>query len=128
MRMTLVLAKVIAAALVLVVGCLSSAHASFINSPVPGNAFITEAGRDWAWAMPVPSDGSGGFGVLVDLTFQGPLGWHVPTAADLAVAPLATHFLFAGANVPFNGTDAVSGATFQATNGAYTGAGACAAP
>ena len=30
--------------------------------------------------------------------------------------------------MPFNGSDPVSGATFAATNAAYTGAGACATP
>ena len=47
------------------------------------------------------------------------------------MAPLATDFLFPGANVPFNGTDPVSGATFQVTNAVYEAAdsaGACATP
>jgi hypothetical protein len=49
----------------------------------------------------------------------------------LASAPLATDFLFAGANVPFNGTDPVSGATFSAVSADYTAAasaGAVATP
>jgi PEP-CTERM motif-containing protein len=103
------------------------AEASFLNAPVPVNAYITIGGLDWAWASPLPSDGSAGAGA-VDLSFQGALGWRIPTAADLLSAPLATQFLFPGGNVPFNGADPVSGANFQATNATYTGDGACAAP
>ena len=117
-----------AAAFALAVTFATSAQAALINTPVPTNAYITLGGLDWAWAMPVPSDGSGGFGVFIDLSVQGPLGWRVPTAAELALAPLATQFLFAGANVPFNGVDPISGASFAATNANYTGDGACAAP
>ena len=104
------------------------ARASLINIPVPNNAFITLNGYDWAWAMPVPSDGSGGFGVFIDLSVQGPLGWRVPTLAELASAPLATDFIFPGANVPLGGIDPISGAVFAATNSDLTGAAACAAP
>jgi hypothetical protein len=103
------------------------AEAALINDPLPANAFITVGGFDWAWAMPVPSDGSG-FGVVIDLSVQGAFGWRVPTAAELLLAPLATAFLFPGANVPFGGTDPVSGASFMATNATYTGDGACASP
>ena len=117
-----------AAAIALAVICATSAQAAIINTPVPTNAYITVGGLDWAWAMPVPSDGSGGFGVFIDLSVQGPLGWHVPSAAELALAPLAIQFLFPGANVPFNGIDPISGASFSATNPNYTGDGACAAP
>lgn len=104
--------------------CLSlapSAHA-ILNVPVPSNAYITIGGFDWAWASPLPG---------ADLSFQGTLGWRIPTAAELLSAPLATDFLFPGANVPFNGTDPISGATFQATNTAYANAasaGAVATP
>jgi hypothetical protein len=98
------------------------AQAQIINAPVPANAYITRNGLDWAWASPVPG---------ADLTFQAGQGWRIPTALELQSAPLATDFLFAGGNVPFNGTDPVSGARFQATNAAYTSAasaGACATP
>jgi hypothetical protein len=78
---------------------------------------------DWAWANPLPGPGNG-----FDLSFQSSLGWHIPTPGELASAPLATDFLFAGGNVPFGGADPVSGANFQATNAAYTGDGACASP
>lgn len=114
-------------AAVLAVGSIGGAAASLVNTPVPGNAFINQDGLDWAWAMPVPPDGSFG-GIFIDLSVQGPLGWRLPTAAELLLAPLATDFLFAGGNVPFGGVDPVSGASFAATNGAYTGPGACAAP
>lgn len=103
------------------------AQAAIINTPVPANAFITLNGYDWAWAMPVPSDGTG-FGVFIDLSVQGPLGWRVPTLAELALAPLAVDFMFAGANVPLGGSDPVSGANFQVTNASLTGPAACAAP
>lgn len=98
------------------------ANAAYINTPLPSNAYITHNGLDWAWAFPLPA-ASG-----LDLSFQSAYGWHIASAAELALAPLATDFLFVGGNVPFNGADPVSGAAFQATNGAYVGAGACATP
>ncbi len=101
----------------------TSANAAFLDAPVPANAYISQNGLDWAWANPLPGPGNG-----FDLSFQGALGWHIPTAQELALAPLATDFLFAGGNVPFNGSDPVSGANFQATNGAYNNDGACATP
>ena len=110
-------------------GFASSASAVIINSPVPTNAYISQSGLDWAWAFPCPA--AGGFcgdGSAIDLTYQSTQGWRLPTALELAIAPLATDFLFAGANVPFNGSDGVSGATFAFTNGNYTGDGACATP
>lgn len=103
------------------------AQASILNVPVPTNAYITQGGLDWAWASPVPADGSGGFGVQVDLSYQGQFGWRLPTAAELAFAPNATDFMFQGANVPFGGFG-VDGASFQATNGSLTGDAACASP
>lgn len=97
-------------------------HASFINTQVPTNAYITFGGLDWAWAFPLPaSDG-------IDLSTQSAFGWRLPTAAELANSPDATDFVFAGANVPFGGTDFVSGATFQATNANLKGDAACATP
>ena len=92
------------------------------NVPLPSNAYITMGGLDWAWAAPLPHSS-----FTNPLSYQGGLGWRLPTAAELAAAPLATDFLFAGGNVPFNGSDPISGSTFSATNGAYTGDGACAA-
>lgn len=99
-----------------------TAQAAFLDSPVPSNAYITVGGLDWAWAFPLPA----GFGL--DLGYQASQGWRLPTAAELLSAPLATAFLFAGANVPLGGTDPVSGASFQATNANLNGAGACATP
>jgi hypothetical protein len=94
-----------------------------LNVPVPASAYISQGGLDWAWANPLP----GG----VDLSFQGGQGWRIPTPAELAFAPFATAFLKPTGNVPFNGADPVTGASFQSTNAAYTAAasaGACATP
>ena len=98
---------------------------AIINSPVPASAYITQGGLDWAWAFPLPAANG------LDLTYQSTQGWRIPTATELASAPNAADFLKAGGNVPFNGTDPVSGASFTATNAAYTAAasaGACATP
>lgn len=84
-------------------------QAAIIDAPVPVNAYITLNGGDWAWASPCSGDICG-FGFGLDLSFQGPLGWHIPSAAELALAPLATDFIFAGANVPLGGVDPISGA------------------
>ena len=111
-------AGIAAAAMVLA----TTAQAAYFDTPVAANAFITQAGLDWAWALPLPASSG------IDLTYQSTQGWHIPTAAELGLAPLATDFLFAGGNVPFTGTDPVTGASFQATNVAYTGDGACATP
>lgn len=102
-----------------------------INNPVPDNAYLADFnGLDWAWAAPCPqpATGCGANGNMIDLTFQATLGWRLPTERDLALAPLAVDFMFAGANVPLHGVDAVSGATFAATNADLTGPAACAAP
>ncbi|MFO0841059.1 MAG: PEP-CTERM sorting domain-containing protein [Gemmataceae bacterium] len=108
--------SLILAALALVLGGTGLANAAPINSPVPTNAYITLNGYDWAWANPLPADQG------VDLTYQSQFGWRIPTAQELTLSPLATAFLNAGGNVPFNGTDPVSGAVFAATNAAYTAA------
>jgi hypothetical protein len=109
-----------------------------INSPVPGNAFIVYGGLDWAWGGPCPY--SGGCFATGDLTYQGTLGWRLPSAAELAIvdaldgsvagSPQAATFanLFLnnpGGNVPPYGTDPVSGAFFP--SGSPT-AGSCATP
>lgn len=85
------------------------AHALPINSPVPGNAYITIGGLDWAWAA--PCDAFGGCGDI-SLAWQGPNeGWHLPTPAEFAVHPIASAFIFSGANVPLlTNLDPVSGA------------------
>lgn len=103
------------------------AQASLVNAPVPSNAFISFGGLDWAWASPVAADGSFGSGG-VDLSFQGAFGWRLPTAAEILAAPPATAFLFPGANVPFGGTDPVSGAVFSFTSASLNGDAALAAP
>lgn len=93
-----------------------------INLPIPTNAYITVNGLDWAWGAPLPNS------YFSDaLSYQGTQGWRLPTLAELAFAPVGTDFMFSGANVPLGGSDAASGSSFQATNGALTGAAACAA-
>ena len=62
----------------------------------------------------------------VDLSAQAAYGWRLPTAGELAAAPLATDFVFRGANVPLGGSDAGSGAEFQ--YGSPGADAACAAP
>lgn len=100
-------------------------HAALIDAPVPSNAYITIGGLDWAWANPLPAaDG-------LDLSYQSQFGWRIPTLAELGLAPDATDFLVSGGNVPFQGIDPISGASFSATNGAYDSAqsaGAVATP
>ena len=98
----------------------TSAQAA-LNVPVPVNATVAHNGYQWAWASPL---GSAGF---VDLSFQGTLGWRAPTAAELLLAPTALQFIYAGANTPFGGTDPVSGANWQFTDG-QQGFGALATP
>ena len=114
-------AKRIALAAVLAAS-FGSANAALINAPVANNAFISFGGLQWAWAFPLPADNG------LDLSFQAQYGWRMPTAAELAQAPNATDFIFTGANVPLDGVDAVSGASFAAGNPALNGAAACATP
>jgi hypothetical protein len=99
--------------------------AAQIDAPIPTNAYITYNGLDWAWGGPINNqDGSW-------LTYQGSQGWRLPTQQELANAPNGVNFLFAGANVPFQGTDPISGAAFAYQDANYLSAqsaGACATP
>lgn len=101
----------------------SAAQAALVDSPLPTNTFITQGGLDWAWAYPLPAAEQG-----FTLSFQSAFGWRLPTLAELLAAPLATDFIFTGANVPLGGSDPVSGASFQATTSSLNGAAACATP
>ena len=104
------------------------ASAALIDAPLPSNAFITLNGFDWAWGGNCSQNSGTGCDTL-EFSFQASQGWRIATANDMALAPVATDFLFDGANVDFNGTDPVSGASFNFTNAAYTNAGldgACA--
>ncbi|WP_293226348.1 PEP-CTERM sorting domain-containing protein [Ottowia sp.] len=104
-------------------GVVLGASGAFLNAPVPANAYITQGGLDWAWASPLPAAVA-----PLDLSYQSAQGWRLPTAAELANAPLATDFMKAGANVPLAGTDPVSGAYFAVPNANLTGPAACATP
>lgn len=97
--------------------------AAAINLPVPANAYITFGGLDWAWASPCSPTGCAGGQDPLDLSFQGTLGWRLPTAAELAAGPSAADFVFPGANVPSGGADG-NGTTFTGFPG---GDAACAA-
>lgn len=115
--------RVMLASLAMLAGGLPNAQAAFVDAPVAANAFITEGGLQWAWAAPLPGPGNG-----LDLSFQSAFGWRMPTLSELQIAPDATDFIFLGANVPLGGADPLTGANFEATNAALTGAAACATP
>lgn len=100
----------------------AGSQAALVNAPVAANAYISFGGLDWAWAYPLPASNG------LDLSFQSQFGWRLPTLAELAAAPLATDFMFAGANVPLGGSDPLTLASFSATNASLTGAAACATP
>lgn len=106
----------------------AQAYALPINSPVPSNAYITFTGLEWAWGGPCPY--SGGCFATGDLTYQSTQGWRLPTAAELALIPsnFASYFITGSGNVPYNGTDPVSGASFQGGPVVPALSGACAAP
>jgi hypothetical protein len=102
----------------------ASPAAAIINAPVAANAYVTFGGLDWAWASPCDASGPNSCGPI-DLSFQSTQGWRVAVAADFASGMNYTKFQFAGANVPANGSDPVSGATFFGGNSVAT---ACATP
>jgi hypothetical protein len=110
-----------------------------INSPVPIGAYIVYAGLDWAWGGPCPYSGGCGDG---SLAYQGTQGWELPSAADMALVDaldgtvyqglgsdtFANMFLDnPGGNVPPNGTDPVSGASFSGGT-PFSVNGSCATP
>jgi hypothetical protein len=97
-----------------------------VQAPLPSNAYITKNGYEWAWMFAVAPDGTYG-GLTPDFSFQAPLGWRLPTAEEMAWAPVATDFLFPGANVPLGTGDPVSGAYFAYPTPTLTGSAACAA-
>jgi hypothetical protein len=41
--------------------------------------------------------------LALDLSFQSTLGWRLPNGVELAARPVASDFVFNGANVPFGG-------------------------
>ncbi len=104
------------------------AFAAPINSPVPSNAYIVFSGLDWAWGGPCPY--IGGCYATGDLSYQSTQGWRLPTAAELGLIPsgFASYFITGSGNVPYNGTDPVSGAQFQAGPVVPALSGSCATP
>ncbi len=103
-----------------------AADAALFEQPLAPNAYISKNGYDWAWASGVGWD-TGIAGIVFDISYQAQFGWRIPTAQELTLAPTAPDFLFPGGNVPFNGTDPLSGSLFNFTDALYTGDGACAA-
>ncbi|MBC7780104.1 MAG: PEP-CTERM sorting domain-containing protein [Proteobacteria bacterium] len=106
----------------------SFANGALLDVPVPANAYITLNGFEWAWGASCTSKGAGDCDTPA-FGYQLTQGWRVAVASDMGLAPTALNFLFPGANVPFNGSDPVSGARFDFLNAAYTNAasaGACA--
>ena len=99
------------------------ASAALLDVPLPTNTYITFGGLDWAWASPCSPTGCITGTDVLDLSFQGPLGWRLPTAVELLARPAPIDFSFAGANVPLGGAS-VEGTIF---NGGMPGDGACAA-
>jgi hypothetical protein len=99
-----------------------------INSPVPTNAYIVFDGLDWAWGGPCPY--SGGCYATGTLTYQGTQGWMLPTVGDMALIPsgFASYFITGSGNVPYSGTDPVSGASFADGPVVPEESGACASP
>ena len=123
------------AALAFAASCACS-HAALLDAPVPVNAYITFNGMHWAWANAVAPDGSfidtaykPGSYTGIDLSYQSQFGWRLATIDELSDGPIATDFLFDGANVPGAAlsVDPVSGA-FNTTNGRKGVAMACASP
>tara|TARA_R110002110_G_scaffold91264_2_gene237506 strand:+ start:124715 stop:125344 length:630 start_codon:yes stop_codon:yes gene_type:complete len=115
-------------ALVFTIGATTASQAAIIDAPLPSNTFINLNGFDWAWGSNCARDEGSGCGTL-DFGFQTTQGWRIAVATDMSLAPTALDFLFPGGNVPFGGTDPVSGASFGSTNAAYidaASAGACA--
>jgi hypothetical protein len=96
-----------------------------VQAPLPSSAYITKNGFDWAWIFAVAPDGSYA-GITPDFSYQAALGWRLPTAEEMTLAPVATDFLFAGANVPLGGDDPISLAYFGYPTVSLTGSGACA--
>jgi hypothetical protein len=106
----------------------AQAYAAPINSPVPSNAYITFDNLNWAWGGPCPY--SGGCYATGDLTYQSTQGWRLPTATELGLIPsgFASYFITGSGNVPYNGTDPVSGAFFAAGPVVPALSGSCATP
>lgn len=72
---------IIAATFLAVQGMATGAQAALVNAPVDSSEYITIGGFDWAWAGPcAPEAPSCG---VIDMSFQGPLGWAVTTGSQI---------------------------------------------
>lgn len=81
---------IIAGAALVASGLSAPALAAPILEPVPEANYITFGGNDWAWAAPcAPTEPSCG---VIDLSYQGPLGWRLPTGDDFLTGPVAASF------------------------------------
>lgn len=64
----------------------TGAIAATIDAPVPSSLIKNVLGSEWAWASPCdPTTGCLGT-YPFDLSFQGPLGWAIPTAPQITTA------------------------------------------
>ena len=87
------------------------------DTPLPTNAFITFNGYDWAWASPCAPSAATDFCAAypTDLSYQGTLGWGLPTEAEINAAVAAAGGLTGWANLfVFSGAyKSVGGKGFQ---------------
>jgi hypothetical protein len=120
------LRKLVSSFVLMIIAAPGALAAPLVEAPLPSNAYITKNGYEWAWIFAVAADGSYG-GLVPDFSYQAPLGWRLPTTEEMTLAPTATEFLFAGANVPLGTGDPISGAYFAYPTPTLNGSGACAA-
>lgn len=88
-------------ALALLMLLVSPSAMAQIMAPVPKMNYITLGKADWAWASPCPPSGgyngiTCGVGPQLNLSYQGTLGWRMPTFAELANGPSVADFGIAG--------------------------------
>ena len=82
--------------------CAQTASAVPIQAPVDANAISTYQGLEWAWASPCGNQANSCS--VIDDSYQTPLGWRLPTAAEVSahiasnIAAFVASFNFAGSN------------------------------
>lgn len=64
-----------------------AASAALIDAPVDSSYILEVDGNEWVWASPcTPVGCAGGTLAVMDLSYQGPLGWALPTTAQIDAA------------------------------------------